>query len=86
VDREAIMYAAPHPVQRWCPGDGAGTPGPTSGGFRPCDAKQCTGEGPARTYSTISPSVFPTAVSVDPSETILAFSYLAAAKLLASWG
>lgn len=32
------------------------------------------------------PSVFPTAPSVDPSETIMAFSYLAAAKLLAGWG
>ena len=32
------------------------------------------------------PSVFPTAVSVDPSETIMAFSYLAAARLLAAWG
>ena len=32
------------------------------------------------------PSVFPTAPSVDPSETIMAFSYVAAAKLLAAWG
>lgn len=31
------------------------------------------------------PSVFPTAVSVDPSETIMAFSYLAAERLLARW-
>jgi choline dehydrogenase-like flavoprotein len=31
------------------------------------------------------PSVFPTAVSVDPSETIMAFSYLAAERMLASW-
>lgn len=31
------------------------------------------------------PSVFPTAVSVDPSETIMAFSYVAAAKLLERW-
>jgi choline dehydrogenase-like flavoprotein len=31
------------------------------------------------------PSVFPTAVSVDPSETIMAFSYLAAARLLQRW-
>ncbi len=31
------------------------------------------------------PSVFPTAVSVDPSETIMAFSYVAAAKLLEAW-
>jgi choline dehydrogenase-like flavoprotein len=32
------------------------------------------------------PSVFPTAVSVDPSETIMAFSYVAAAKLIEGWG
>ncbi|MEW5738678.1 MAG: GMC family oxidoreductase [Myxococcota bacterium] len=31
------------------------------------------------------PSVFPTAVSVDPSETIMAFSYVAAAKMLRDW-
>jgi choline dehydrogenase-like flavoprotein len=31
------------------------------------------------------PSVFPTAVSVDPSETIMAFSYLAAHRLLKRW-
>lgn len=31
------------------------------------------------------PSVFPTAVSVDPSETIMAFSYLAAERMLAAW-
>lgn len=31
------------------------------------------------------PSAFPTAVSVDPSETIMAFSYVAAAKLLERW-
>jgi len=31
------------------------------------------------------PSVFPTAVSVDPSETIMAFSALAAERMLASW-
>jgi choline dehydrogenase-like flavoprotein len=31
------------------------------------------------------PSAFPTAVSVDPSETIMAWSYVAAAKLLQSW-
>ncbi len=31
------------------------------------------------------PSVFPTVVSVDPSQTIMAFSYLAAARLLARW-
>lgn len=31
------------------------------------------------------PSVFPTPVSVDPSETIMAFSYLAAARMLQRW-
>jgi choline dehydrogenase-like flavoprotein len=31
------------------------------------------------------PSVFPTAVSVDPSETIMAFSLVAAQRLLARW-
>jgi choline dehydrogenase-like flavoprotein len=31
------------------------------------------------------PSVFPTAVSVDPSETILAFSLVAAQRMLATW-
>ena len=31
------------------------------------------------------PSVFPTAPSVDPSETIMAFSYLAAHRLLQRW-
>lgn len=31
------------------------------------------------------PSVFPTAVSVDPSEAIMAFSYVAAAALLRDW-
>ncbi|MFZ5442105.1 MAG: GMC family oxidoreductase N-terminal domain-containing protein [Myxococcota bacterium] len=31
------------------------------------------------------PSVFPTAVSVDPSETIMAFSYVAAARMLERW-
>jgi choline dehydrogenase-like flavoprotein len=31
------------------------------------------------------PSVFPTAVSVDPSETIMAFRYLAAERMLAAW-
>ena len=31
------------------------------------------------------PSAFPTAVSVDPSETIMAFSYVASAKLLRDW-
>lgn len=32
------------------------------------------------------PNVFPTVVSVDPSETIMAFSYVAATRLLSSWG
>ena len=31
------------------------------------------------------PSAFPTAVSVDPSETIMAWSYVAAARLLGNW-
>jgi choline dehydrogenase-like flavoprotein len=31
------------------------------------------------------PSVFPTAVSVDPSETIMAFSFVAAARMLEHW-
>jgi choline dehydrogenase-like flavoprotein len=31
------------------------------------------------------PSVFPTAVSVDPSETIMAFSFVAAARMLERW-
>jgi choline dehydrogenase-like flavoprotein len=31
------------------------------------------------------PSVFPTAVSVDPSETIIAFSHLAAEHMKANW-
>jgi choline dehydrogenase-like flavoprotein len=31
------------------------------------------------------PSVFPTAVSVDPSETIMAFSAIAARRLIERW-
>jgi choline dehydrogenase-like flavoprotein len=31
------------------------------------------------------PSVFPTAVSVDPSETIMAFSFVAATRMLERW-
>lgn len=75
VDLSAIMYAAPHPSSM-CR---MGTDPLTS--VVDCDHQV---HGVKRLY-VCDPSVFPTAVSVDPSETIMAFSYLAAAKLLAAW-
>ncbi|MBS1153721.1 MAG: family oxidoreductase [Myxococcaceae bacterium] len=76
VDVTAIMYAAPHPSSMCRMGKDPAT------SVVDCD-NQVHG---VKGLYVCDPSVFPTAVSVDPSETIMAFSYLAAAKLLASWG
>ncbi len=75
VDVEAMMFAAPHPSSMCRMGSDPST------AVVDCD-NQVHG---VKGLYVCDPSVFPTAVSVDPSETIMAFSYLAAARLLASW-
>ena len=75
VDPEALLYAAPHPSGMCRMGKDPAT------SVVDC-AHQVHG---VKGLYVCDPSVFPTAVSVDPSETILAFSYLAAARLLAAW-
>ena len=75
VDVSAIMYAAPHPSGMCRMGKDPAT------SVVDCD-NQVHG---VKGLYVCDPSVFPTAVSVDPSETIMAFSYLAASKLLESW-
>jgi choline dehydrogenase-like flavoprotein len=70
----AMNFAAPHPA-------GACRMGPDP-------AHSVVGPGgethDVRDLYVTDPSVFPTAVSVDPSETILAFSHVAADRILAS--
>ena len=75
VNVEAMLYAAPHPSSMCRMGKDPAT------SVVDCD-NQVHG---VKGLYVCDPSVFPTAVSVDPSETIMAFSYLAAAKLLAGW-
>ncbi len=75
VDVEAMMFAAPHPSSMCRMGRDSST------SVVDCD-NQVHG---VKGLYVCDPSVFPTAVSVDPSETIMAFSYLAAARMLANW-
>lgn len=75
VDVDAILYAAPHPSSMCRMGKDPAT------SVVDCD-NQVHG---VKGLYVCDPSVFPTAVSVDPSETIMAFSYLAAARMLAAW-
>lgn len=73
---EDLLFAAPHPSSMCRMGKDPAT-----------SVVDCNNQvhGVKGLY-VCDPSVFPTAVSVDPSETIMAFSYLAAARLLADWG
>ncbi|MBI3185354.1 MAG: GMC family oxidoreductase [Myxococcales bacterium] len=75
VDLGTMMFAAPHPS------------GMCRMGKDPSrSVVSCTGEAHSvKGLFVCDPSAFPTAVSVDPSETIMAFSYVAARHLLGEW-
>ncbi len=72
VDVGAILFGAPHPSGMCRMGKDP------SSSVVDCDNQVHGVEG----LYVCDPSVFPTAVSVDPSETIMAFSYIAVTKML----
>jgi choline dehydrogenase-like flavoprotein len=70
-----VLFPAPHPAGMCRMGRDPAT-----------SVVDCGGQVHAvRNLYVCDPSAFPTAVSVDPSETIMAWSYVAAARLLSSW-